>query len=372
MAEYGFTSADISSISSARNALTAGFMQLGKQVQEDIERIALNREMKAFGQEMAQLDPTQDAFPQQLITTLSKYPLASRTPLAQKGIDVLGMRYKASLDAKKATQPWMDLGGGMYNVPDVGTFEYDESGKPKFVDPTPQTSSSAVRGTVIQTPEGQTLINPTTGETIREFSPRPSSTRSTNLNVLPENVKMQIRFMDEDAKAVQTERQKLVDAITNGTIPSKDRPAAIERQKQLETQLQNIKDTRNKILSEAAAAQSERMGLPSGAGQGMGGPSLMPGPAQPQNSFVPMPNTVPTPQQMTRNEEGGAVTPDQLPVLPNTTTVKEASAASKRLYEKRGGKIAFPRTNYREAVEQAFNDRIISEQRRNELLQNSP
>lgn len=368
--EYGFTGSDIASISQARAGLTAGFMQLGRQIQDDIQRIATTREMRAFGQEMAQLDPTQDAFPQQLLGTLSRYPLASQTPIAKQGIEVLGSRYQAALQAKQtasALQPFQ-IGNTTYDPRLKATYRLDEQGNPTFIDPTPQ-STGALRGMVIQTPENQLLINPATGETMQTFAPRPSSMRSTNLNVLPENVKMQIRFIDEDARAVQTERQKLVDAITNGTIMEKDRPAAVERQKQLETQLQNIKDTRDKILQEAAAQQSERLGLPSGAGQGMGGPSLMPAP-QGGSSFVPMPvpvpvnpNQIPNPANMTMNEPGGAVMPDQLPVLPNVRpSIKQLSGP--RLYRKVGGRMEYRGTgkDFVRAVQQAYDDQQITEE----------
>jgi hypothetical protein len=364
--EYGFSSADIASITSARAGLTAGFMQLGKHIQEDIQRIATIREMKSFGQELAQIDPNDAAFPQKLIGTMSKYPLAIQTPLARQGIEVLGARYKAGIEAKTEAAKLVPYTIGDVTFDPRSRTEFRvKDGVTEFVDTTPQ-DLGPVRGTMVQTPDNQLLINPRTGETIQTFAPKPQSTRSTNLNVLPENVKMQIKFMDEDAKAVQLERQKLVDAITKGDISTKDRPAAIERQKQLETQLQNIKDTRDKILRESAAQQSEQAGLPSGSGQGNNGPSLMPEPAQ--NPFVPMalPTNISAPQ-MVLNTPDSSVLPDNMPVLPGVVPPPK-QAGTPRAYQIQNGKFRVLGGNPKAAVEQAYADQVINEEQRTRYL----
>lgn len=360
MAEYGFTGSDIASITSARAGLTAGFMQLGKQIQEDIQRIATIREVKAFGQELAQLDPTNDLFPQQLLGTLSKYPLASQTSLAKQGIEVLGARYKAALEAKNsvpALQPFEVGGGVMYDPRMKATYKVGDDGVPQFMDPTPQTSGQ-MRGTVIQTPESQLLINPTTGETIQTFAPRPASTRATNLNVLPQRVKMQVEALDDDIKAVTVERQKTIDAMGGINAETKPDDPNLLRVKQLEQQLGNLKSTRAQILQE----QSEQQGLPSGSGQGNTGPSLMPVP-QSGTSFIPMamPTDVAAPQMTLRDET--STLPDQLPVLPGVVP-KPKQAGTPRAYRKVGDKWEFSGTGRAklQAIQQAYDDQVISEE----------
>lgn len=375
MAEYGFTSSDIASITQARSNLSAGFMQLGQQIEKDIERIATLRETRAFAAEMATLDPTLDTFPQQLIGTLSKYPLASQTNLAKQGIEVLSSRYKTAQEAKQSTNLFSDIGGGtMFNPKTNVAYRTNESGIPEFIDTTPQ-AGGPVRGTIVQTPEKQLLINPATGQTITEFAPRPQSTRSTNLNVLPQNVKMQVDNLTKDVNAVLTERQKLLDAINSGKITEDGQEKAYRDLANLESNLNNLKETRDKILREAGTPANSPA-MPVGAGQGVNGPSLMPAP-QSNSSFVPMDQEpvvsnpgMPNRDQMVLNQPGNAVLPDQLPVLPNTG-VTPAQFKGPRLYRKVQGVMQYAgktKDEIKKAIKQAYDDQQIGDEEADRAL----
>lgn len=379
MAEYGFTSSDISSLNQARAGLSAGFMQLGKQIEEDMTRIATIREMKAFGAELANLDPTNDAFPQQLLGTMSKYPMAIQTPLAKQGIEVLGNRYQTAQQAKQATALFSDIGGGTMLNPKTGVaYRKDESGIPQFIDTTPN-ASNPVRGTMVSTAEGQLLIDPTSGKTIQQFAPRPQSTRSTNLNVLPQDIKIQISDIDTKTKSVLTERQKLIDAINNRKISEDERPKAYEDLKNLEANLESLSRNKAQILQNFRAESP----LPTGARQGINGASLMPTP-QSGSSFVPMalpsniapapvtltPRDIPAPSQMTLNTEDSSVLPENLPVLP-TPRRTAAEVKAPRLYRKVGNEIKYLGNDLLKAVQQARDDDMITDEEGRRVLEAS-
>lgn len=389
MAEYGFTSSDIASITQARSNLSAGFMQLGQQIEKDIERIATLRETKAFAAEMATLDPTQDNFPQQLIGTLSKYPLASQTNLAKQGVEVLSSRYKTAQELKVNSNLFTDLGGGVMHNPKTGvTYRKNASGIPEFFDATPQ-SPRTVPGRIVNEigPDGkprQVLVNPVTSETIREFGPVPQSTRSTNVNALPQGVKMLIDNYDDRIKGITTERQRLLDAINSGKFSDKDTVGKdglgnpISALKKAYNDLANLDsalkidtDQRNKLIRQYTPD------MPTGAGQGINGPSLMPEP-QRSGSMVPMqldPNEVisnpgmPNRDQMVQNTPDTVLTPDQMPVMP--TPKQDMDSKKTRLYRKVNGQIEYFGNDLLKAVLQARDDDQIDDAEARRVLDQS-
>ena len=359
---YGFTGADIASITSARAGLTAGFMQLGRQIQEDIQRIATIREMKSFGQELAQIDPNDAAFPQKLIGTMSKYPLAIQTPLARQGIEVLGARYKAGIEAKTEAAKMVPYTIGDVTFDPRSKTEFRvKDGVTEFIDTTPQ-DNVPVRGTIVHTPDNQLLINPRTGETMQTFPARPAS-RAQSLGVLP----MQLRQIDNEIKAIRVERQKLIDSLKTkdgkkegaSALPflEKDDPQLI-RIKELESSIQKATNTARELTNQTSSAQST---------QSQDNLALMPEPSQ-QTPFVPMgmPTNIAAPQ-MTLNTPDTSVMPDNMPVLPGVVPPPK-QAGTPRSYRVENGKFKVLGGNPKAAVEQAYADQVINEEQRTRYL----
>ena len=382
MAEYGFSASDISSMTQARQGLVEGFMQLGKQIQTDITRIATIREMKAFGQEMANLDPTSDAFPQQLIGTLSKYPLASNTPIATKGIEVLGSRYRSALQAKAKTgfSDEVPIGGNTYFRRGVGTYEKDPTtgDVKRFIDTTPNTPNYQH----VNTAEGVMKFNPATGAMEGKIGELPPSRSGAGMGALSQN----LRQSNDTIRAYRTERQKLIDQLKTdeaegaAAIPylKADDPRLLrikEIERSIQEETQNARDLTNKAYGHPASGVPP---MPTGAGQNIGGPSLMPiGTGGPSSNFVPMPSqngtaapgTVPNPSQMTLNEPGASTAPDQLATLPVVgPSVKQLSGP--RLYRGRGASLSInPGVDPGKAITQAYQDQEITEEQARQYLE---
>lgn len=360
MPEYGFSSSDISSITSARAGLTAGFMQLGKQIQEDITRIATIREMKAFGQELAQIDPNSEAFPQQLIGTMSKYPLAIQTPMARQGIQVLGARYQAGIDAKQEAAKLLPykIGDVTFDPRSKTEFRVDpNTGVTEFVDTTPNdgTPESGIR---IEDETGQKIVGTRTGKTIAEFGPRPAYKPPVKEGAISEVFKAKIKVTEADLQIAFKEWTDLKKQESEATDP---KPAR-ERLKTLEARIDQLRSTRDQLIRDSQAEQSDQVGLPSGAGQGLSGPSLMP---SPQSSFVPMgmPTNIAAPQ-MTLNTGENYIEPPTLPgVVPPAK-----QAGTPRAYQIQNGKFRVLGGNPRAAIEQAYADQSINEEQRTRYL----
>ena len=64
--------------------------QLGKQVREDIQRIQTTRDLRAFGEELSQINPQSREFPLQALGAAMRHPLAFEDKRGQAAINLLG------------------------------------------------------------------------------------------------------------------------------------------------------------------------------------------------------------------------------------------------------------------------------------------
>lgn len=71
-----------------------GLQSLGAQLREDMIAIQANRQVKNLGQQLSQIDPTSDQFPQQLAQAAVANPLGSLHPVGRLAIETLGAAHK--------------------------------------------------------------------------------------------------------------------------------------------------------------------------------------------------------------------------------------------------------------------------------------
>lgn len=319
---FGFSGQDIASMANAREGLVRGFEELGKQVRSDITRIGTMRQLKSFGEEMANLDPQSDLFPQQAISTLAKYPLAANTQVAEIGLNLLGRRHRDWKDAQVKGADWMDLGGGTYNVKGVGTFKYDDAGNPSFVDVTPNVGN-VPSGRIVDTTEGQKLIDPVTGATIENFGPRPSRAFT---GYADQSVGTGNAVNDARIKAIQ----KLVSAdlaIAEDTAQDvATRQAAANRVKDYQVRITELFRGGQSSASATVSVGNPGLGISSlGANPAVNIPSALgglygapPSVSPPPSSTSPTPSYLPTP---TPNPGAALLPGNQNAPLPGEETI---------------------------------------------------
>ena len=371
--DYGFTSADIASISSAREGLVDGFMRLGKQIETDITRITTLRQLKSFGQELSALNPEDDAFPQRLVQTMAKYPLAANSPMGQNGINLLGARYKANQQLKTGGV----LGQFIETVDDQGNpvraLVDRRSGSTigKFgIPPKP------VAGRVIDTEDGLKLVDPYKGETIKELGQKRVTKR-----VDPE-LKLQLDAIDKDVAFNAKERERLKKESEGLSMFKRPNEAQAAQQAKVaadlatvEARINGLRTQRQELVKdiggEDAIPNTTEADLPLMNPADQSGPDVGPAaemraaPAG-QSPFVPMgmPANIAAPQ-MTLNNGSNYVEP---PTLPGAVP-PPAVAGAPKLYSVQNGKIRWPKVNREAAIKQAVIDVVITPEQGQQFLQ---
>lgn len=85
---------------SFQRSLVSGIETLGKQVRQDIQRIQATRELRAFGEEMVNVDPASPDFPQQLLGAAMRHPVALEDKRGIAAINMLGRQHEIAQGSK--------------------------------------------------------------------------------------------------------------------------------------------------------------------------------------------------------------------------------------------------------------------------------
>lgn len=94
-----------------RQFMASSLQQLGKQVSEGIKQIATNRQIRQMGDELQQLNPNSELFPQEMVGIISRYPLGANDRRGQVALSMMGAQHKNWLD-RKTKENWTPVPGG--------------------------------------------------------------------------------------------------------------------------------------------------------------------------------------------------------------------------------------------------------------------
>lgn len=223
--------------------------QLGAQVRNDIRVVQTNRQLQGFAQEVQNVSPTSPEFPREVVGLMSRYPLATMSPIGQAAINQLGAERKFYQQEQMAMRdPWRSAGQGVFYNQATGETKVNDALRP------PTRPVQISRSTVA-------LQDPRTGEVkaVEEFGlPMPTITDPITVEEARQDNRMELEKLRQQGRTTTDIQTRSINTQLNNAMDlfmKKDSEAT--RLETLWNNTQQDGEAKWKLGNEATAARAQ-------------------------------------------------------------------------------------------------------------------